>query len=318
MWTGALGRAGCGRACVTLGDVSFTSTNFEFAEPFLGSHAIAEGAVTERALRSPLFTRLLRNVYVASTVPVTHVLRCRAAALLAPPGAVLTGCSAAAVRGVELVGAHDPVELILPESVLFALRDGVHIRRTSRGSIDSEPWREIRLASSPRLALDILTNTKLHRSLARVVGYLDVLLRAGVVDVPVLADYLKGRRDNGIVRAKRALRLADPRSESIPESELRVWLSVAGLMPDLQVSVVDEQGAFVGRLDLAFPEQKVAVEYDGDWHREGDQPQRDEARRTAIRALGWRFVIVTKAGLYGSPKAVVSTIRAELSRESAA
>ena len=274
--------------------------------------------MTKKALRSPLFTRLLRNVYVASTVPVTHVLRCRAAALLAPPGAVITGCSAAAVRGLELVGAHDPVELILPGNPLFTLQDGVHIRRTSRGLIDSEPWQEIRLASSSRLALDILTNTKLHRSLARVVGYLDALLRAGVVDAATLADYLKGRRDNGIVRAKRALQLADPRSESVPESELRVWLTAAGLAPDLQVQVFDEQGAFVGRLDLAFPEQKVAIEYDGDWHREGDQPQRDEARRSAIRALGWRFVIVTKADLYGAPKTVVASIRAALSRESAA
>ena len=60
------------------------------------------------------------------------------------------------------------------------------------------------------------------------------------------------------------------------------------------------------------------MEYDGDWHREGDQPQRDEVRRSAIRALGWRFVVVTKADLYGAPKAVVASIRAELSRESAA
>ncbi|WP_225439910.1 endonuclease domain-containing protein [Amycolatopsis eburnea] len=298
--------------------MSFTSADFEFTEPFLGSHAIAEGAVTERALRSPLFTRLLRNVYVASTVSVTHLLRCRAAALVAPPSAVLTGCSAAAVRGVELVGARDPVELVLPESVLFGRQDGVHVRRTSRGAIDSEPWHGIRLASSPRLALDILTNTKLHRSLPRVVGYLDALLRAGEVDAPVLVDYLRGRRDNGIVRAKKALRLADPRAESIPESELRVWLALAGLEPDLQVPVHDERGAFVGRLDLAFPAHKLAVEYDGDWHRDGDQPQRDEVRRRAIRSLGWRFVIVTKAELYEAPKAVVASVRAALSRESAA
>ncbi|KDN17864.1 endonuclease domain-containing protein [Amycolatopsis rifamycinica] len=298
--------------------MSFTSAEFEFAEPFLGSHAVAAGAVTERTLRSPLFTRLFRNVYVASTVAVTHVLRCRAAALLAPADAVLTGCSAAAVRGADLVGVQAPVEFVLPERLLFALQNGVHIRRTSRGRIDSEPWRGIRLASSTRLAFDILTNTKLHRSLPKVVGYLDALLRAGAVDASTLADFLIGRREGGIARARQALRLADPRSESIPESELRVWLSVAGLEPDLQVPVIDERGAFVGRLDLAFPAHKLAVEYDGDWHRDGDQPQRDRARRQAMRALGWRFVIVTKAELYETPKAVVAAVRAALSRESAA
>jgi very-short-patch-repair endonuclease len=174
------------------------------------------------------------------------------------------------------------------------------------------------LASSARLVFDILTDTKLHRSLPRVVGYLDAVLRAGEIDAAALAAYLKGRRENGIVRARRALHLADRRSESIPESELRVWLTVAGLAPDLQVQVFDEQGAFVGRLDLAFSEKKLAVEYDGDWHRDGEQPRRDEARRAAIRRLGWRFVIVTKAELYGAPKAVVAAVRAELSRESSA
>ncbi|WP_244170070.1 endonuclease domain-containing protein [Amycolatopsis tolypomycina] len=245
------------------------------------------------------------------------MLRCRAAALLAPSDAVITGCSAAAVRGLELVGSHAPVELILPGNPLFGLRDGVHVRRTSRGSIDSEPWHEIRLATSPRLALDILTNTRLHISLPRVVGYLDALLRAGEVDAAELEVYLKGRRDSGIVRAKKAFRLADPRSESIPESELRVWLAVAGLEPDVQLEVFDAQGVFAGRLDLAFPEQKLAVEYDGEWHGEGDQPRHDEARRAAIQALGWRFVIVTKAELYSAPKAVVATVRGALSRESA-
>lgn len=289
----------------------------DFADPFVGSHAVAEGLLTMRDLRSPLFTRLFRNVYLASATPVTHVLRCRGVALLAPPGAVLTGCSAAAVRGIDLIGAHEPVELMLPESALFDLQDGVHVRRTSRGEIESDPWYEIRLATPLRLALDLLTNTKLHRSLPRVVGYLDALLRSGDLDEGSLRECLKSRRDNGIVRARRALDLADPKAESIPESELRVWLIVGGLKPEVQVDVVGPQGRFLGRLDLAFSAQKLAVEYDGDWHRDGDQPMRDAVRREAMQAIGWHFVIVTKDQLYTSPKAVVQSIRAALSRESA-
>jgi very-short-patch-repair endonuclease len=299
------------QACPVFRDHS--SDLVDFAEPFVGSHAVAEGVVTSRALRSPLFTRLFRNVYVASAVEVTHSVRCQAAALLAPRGAVLSGCSAAAVRGFELVGTHDPVEFVLPESLLFARQAGVHIRRTSRGQIDSEPWGDVRLATPLRLAMDVLTNTKLHRSLPRVVGYLDVLLRSALVDLGELRNYLGPRRDNGMVRAKKAVVLADARSESVPESELRVWLTVAGLKPDVQVEVVAETGVFLGRLDLAFQEQKLAVEYDGEWHLEGSQPRRDELRRAAIEAEGWRFVIVTKADLYGEPKRVVATVRASLS-----
>jgi hypothetical protein len=77
----------------------------DFAEPFIGSHAVAEGVVTSRALRTPLFTRLFRNIYIYIA-------------------------SAAAVRGLELVGTYDPIEFVLPESLLFSCQAGVHIRRT--------------------------------------------------------------------------------------------------------------------------------------------------------------------------------------------
>ncbi|UOZ08907.1 endonuclease domain-containing protein [Amycolatopsis sp. WQ 127309] len=284
----------------------------DFAEPFIGSHAVAEDALTLCDLRSPSFTRLFRNVYVASTTEVTHSMRCRAAALFAPSGAVLTGCSAAAVRGLELVGPQDLVEFVVPEKLKFNRQAGLHIRRTSR-MIDSEPWGDIQLATPLRLALDVTTNTKLHRSLPRTVGYLDAFLGSGLVNPAELRLYLLPRRDNGMVRARKAVALADARSESLPESELRVWLTVAGLKPEVQVDVVTGAGDFLGRLDLAFPARKLAVEYDGEWHLDGIQPRLDAQRRAAIEAEGWRFVIVTKADLYGDPKRVVATVRAALS-----
>lgn len=66
-------------------------------EPFLGSQAVASGAVTRGRLRGERFRRLF-HVYVAREVPVTHVLRCHGAALVLPADAVLTGRSAAASR----------------------------------------------------------------------------------------------------------------------------------------------------------------------------------------------------------------------------
>ncbi|WIY04542.1 hypothetical protein QRX60_12085 [Amycolatopsis mongoliensis] len=273
---------------------------------------MAEEALTLCDLRSPLFTRLFRNVYVASTTEVTHAMRCRAAALLAPSRAVLTGCSAAAIWGLDLVGPQDLVEFVVPENLKFDRQAGLHIRRTSR-VIDSEPWGDIQLATPLRLALDVATNTRLHRSLPRTVGYLDAFLGSGLVDLAELRRYLGPRRDNGMVRARKAVALVNARSESVPESELRVWLTVAGLKPEVQVDVVAASGSFLGRLDLAFPAQKLAVEYDGEWHLDGIQPRLDAQRRAAIEAEGWRFVIVTKADLYGDPKRVVATVRSSLS-----
>ena len=281
--------------------------------PFLGSLAVSEGALTPNQLRSPCFQRLFQNVYVPSGYEHTHDLRCRAAALVAPAEAVLTGNSAAVVHGFPFALDADPVEFVVPERARFACQRGMHIRRTTLLRIDSEPWNDIGLATPLRTTLDILTNLRLRRSFPRVVGELDALLRAGFVTREGLAAYLKPRRDHGIVRARRALAFSDPRAESIPESELRVWLALGDLKPVPQFEV-HAGGHLLGRLDLAFEDVKLAVEYDGEWHRDGPQPELDAQRRAAIEAEGWAFVVVTKEQLYGDPKSVVVRVRDAIRR----
>lgn len=67
-------------------------------KPFLGSEAIRAGLVTGHELR-PKFRALYRNAYLADDVPLTPMLRARAAGLFAGPDSVLSGVSAAAVLG---------------------------------------------------------------------------------------------------------------------------------------------------------------------------------------------------------------------------
>nr|WP_245788369.1 hypothetical protein [Amycolatopsis marina] len=85
--------------------------------------------------------------------------------------------------------------------------------------------------------------------------------------------------------------MADPRSESLPESELRVVLVIGGFDPVPQ-HIVRRKRRFLARLDMAILKAKVAVEYDGRWHLDPDQMIRDRERRRRVAAEGWRFVIV--------------------------
>ncbi|MGH3520726.1 MAG: endonuclease domain-containing protein [Haloechinothrix sp.] len=280
--------------------------------PFLGSHAISEGWLGRKQLRSPLFVRLFHNVYLPAAIPVTHELRCRAAATIAPATATLTGCSAAAVYGFDFAAAYDPVEFVVDEDDKFTAQRGMDIRRSTIGPVSGDPWHEIQLATPLRMTLDILTNTKLRRSLPRVVGYLDALLRSGIIVRRHLELLLEARHDRGIVRARHALALADPRAESIPESEVRIWLVCGGLTPEPQVDVYDGHGRFLGRLDLAFPEYRIAVEYDGSWHGNPEQARLDAQRRSRMEAEGWTFIIVTKAWLRDDPRGIVDAVRAAI------
>lgn len=59
--------------------------------------------------------------------------------------------------------------------------------------------------------------------------------------------------------------------------------------------VYDEHGVLVAILDLAYPEYRVGLEYDGDHHRTDTvQFLHDVERLDALSALGWRDIRITK------------------------
>ena len=107
------------------------------------------------------------------------------------------------------------------------------------------------------------------------------------------------------------MELADPRAESQPESRLRVLLALAGLFPAVQYTVRDDSGDFVARVDLAFVDQRVAIEYDGVWHGERRQFARDRRRLNRLVAAGWTVLHVTAEDLR-DPAALLARIRALL------
>lgn len=104
--------------------------------------------------------------------------------------------------------------------------------------------------------------------------------------------------------------LLDPRSESPPETRVRLQLIHAGLpRPELQWPV---SGAGRDRrLDLAWPEYGVAVEYDGRDHAVADRRGRDIDRLDELRTQGWIVVVVTSRQL-ARPMWVPDRVRAAL------
>ncbi|MGH3589177.1 MAG: hypothetical protein ACRDQ0_22945 [Pseudonocardia sp.] len=249
---------------------------------FRGSEAVAGGWLTRGQLRSPELRRICRDVYAAPGAKLTHGLRCRAIALALPDGAMITGRSATTVRGVPLSWPEDDVQVLAPLGMRLGYRSGLRIRGTEIEPYDWEPWAGGRIATPMRMALDLL----LARPLPDAVADLDAVLRAGMVDRPMLGRMLAHRSDNGIVLARQALLLADPSAESLPESRMRLHLLLAGLDPVPQYWIEDAHGNRIARADLAFPEHKLAIEYDGDW-RDGESwaLNRDRNRLNRVQAI---------------------------------
>jgi hypothetical protein len=84
--------------------------------------------------------------------------------------------------------------------------------------------------------------------------------------------------------------LVDGRAMSPPESRLRVACHLAGLPQPVPQFEVVVNGVFLGRVDLAWPEAQLVVEYEGEYHFDGLQIAKDDARYERLTAAGWRVV----------------------------
>jgi hypothetical protein len=80
--------------------------------------------------------------------------------------------------------------------------------------------------------------------------------------------------------------MARPEAESPMESEARLVMQDGGL-PEavLQYEIVDRDGR-MWRVDFAWPDCRVAVEYDGsDWHSSPEALRRDRQKRAALEEI---------------------------------
>lgn len=116
----------------------------------------------------------------------------------------------------------------------------------------------------------------------------------GAAGLDVIGELVRGRRGRpGVVTAREALRLIRPGTDSPQETRLRLKLAAAG-MPEPQVNppIRLDTGQIL-RVDLVWPEARVAVEYDGDQHRTDKRQWREDQERDAsLRAEGWTVIRV--------------------------
>jgi len=137
----------------------------------------------------------------------------------------------------------------------------------------------------------------------------DALAHAGLITPGAFTAYVRSHRKlRGVRQADAVCALIEPLSESPMESRLRVLLVNSGFeAPVAQYVVRNGRGDFVARADLAYPEQRIIVEYDGAHH--WDQRREDDRRRDAMRALGWTVLVASRSDYYDHPQAFIAQLR---------
>ncbi|HEV7741407.1 MAG TPA: hypothetical protein VGO65_03230 [Pseudolysinimonas sp.] len=144
-------------------------------------------------------------------------------------------------------------------------------------------------------------------------------LISGTLRTPPLAgraDVERALEEHGAGAGSRRLRraLADSRERawSRPETLLRLLVGRAGL-PEPQPNFETLAGGELAVIDLAWPELRVGLEYDGRWHdRTPEQWASDARRRERLADAGWSVSHVRAEDLFGSPHAVVARLARRL------
>ncbi len=123
---------------------------------------------------------------------------------------------------------------------------------------------------------------------------------------------LRGR--NGVTSLRRALKNADPRSESPGETLTRDLIGRLRIeSPELQVEVPTVEGRY--RIDLAWREKKVALEFDGkvkyfDFAPTEEVIYRERQREKALIEQGWTFIRITWRDLFNEQEFKNRVLRA--------
>ena len=229
----------------------------------------------------------------------------------APADAVVSHLSAAIAWGLQvpLVGDDTIVHLTVPPD------SRVRSRADRRIHVSEVPIPETR----QRGGLTVTSPSRTWIDLAGVVppgallAVTDQMLARGFPRDELPAVVARSRRRRGIVAARQVMACANPLAGSPMESVLRWLLHEAGLpTPVLQHVIRDDEGAFVGQVDLAWPDRRVIVEFDGEVHRDRRVFVSDLRRQNNLILAGWQILRFSSADVLGRPAVVVEVIRRAL------
>jgi len=281
---------------------------------FTVAQAVAAGFSVNQ-LRGARFKQVCRGVYTFGD-PTDWMIRAKAALLVAGPDALLGGGTVLRMCGVWLPQQFlddARVHVVLPPGCLGpqmgfvkVFRSRVLLQPIELGDVmgvhPAQAWLQVATGMSQTdlvIAADALMRRK------------GTLATRGEIE-DVLGRCVGGR---GVGLARRALVLARAGVESPMETRLRLALVAAGVeCPVVDFPVRPVPRGKVYRLDMAYPSQRLGVEYDGEPHVDVSRMRDDRTRRRHLEDAGWRVITATAADLPNFD-AVITSVRAALSRE---
>ncbi|KAX65788.1 hypothetical protein AN46_00565 [Mycobacterium tuberculosis M1017] len=170
-----------------------------------------------------------------------------------------------------------------------------------------------RLATAPAwTAVEVARQLRRPRALATLDAALRSM-RCARSEIENAVAEQRGRR--GIVAARELLPFADGRAESAMESEARLVMIDHGLpLPELQYPI-HGHGGEMWRVDFAWPDMRLAAEYESiEWHAGPAEMLRDKTRWAKLQELGWTIVPIVVDDVRREPGRLAARIARHLDR----
>ncbi len=274
-------------------------------KPFTRQQANDAG-LSWRDLRGPEFRRLFRNVYVsAALVPGTELMA-RAARKLVGEQACASHHTAALLWGGVVPHSSD-VHITVPVGCVRHRSQGLQVHAADRTSVCHHG----QLVTTPSATFVDLGR---YLELIDLVVLGDSLVKAGVTTPEELIETARTATGRGVRTVRRAAAYVRVGVDSPMETRARLLMVLAGL-PEPVVNYVmrDDSGVVRRRLDLSYPQFRLAIEYDGRQHAENSaQWQGDVRRREDLDGQGWRLMVLLWGDIYSSPGQSLQRIRAAM------
>ncbi len=252
--------------------------------------ALADGIPRSRLTRRDL-TAPVHGVRARAGIPVTTV---EAIALVLRDDQFISHVDAARIWGAPVPSRFDgdPVHVSSIGTAPIMRRPQVTPHRTRVDGLQPAIARGLRVSPPARCWFECASLCTLVELVVLGDYFVGAAELASIDDLA--AAIIPGGRAAG--RARAALALVRGGVESPMETKFRLAVIDAGFPePDVNVEVFDDRGAFLGRVDLAWPSLRIGLEYDGDHHRERSTFQHDQRRSNGFVVNDWILVHATSA-----------------------
>ncbi|MFD7153660.1 DUF559 domain-containing protein [Kribbella sp. NPDC059898] len=268
-----------------------------------------EAGISRGLLRGRRYRRVLGSVYVDGSTAVTARVRAEAGLLLTP-GAVASHHTALSLWAADVRTGNDVHVSVQRDPRATRPRVGglrVHeVQQLEQVLRDGLP-----LTPPVRTFLDLAP----YCDLTGLVAAGDSLVRRTTIEPAHLLEAAAGAIGvRGIRLAREAAALVRPGVDSPMESRLRLII-VSGGLPEPQIGYVvrDSAGGWLAAPDLAYPQVRLAIEYDGKHHLADPRQWRlDIRRRENLEREGWLVRVFTAHDLTHRPGTVVARIDEDL------